>query len=447
MTLQRDSISRLAVAFLERDPELLRKHGDNVLQIIEQQIKGYTLVVSCGEEINDSASYQAALLTAINVGKRCFKGGVYIDIPDHIRCLLPWSEAKSLKEVARSLGSKPKSELSIKSYTELTLGNSGNGWRLLVNNWSCGIIPPGCDPVELLGENNFPLGGIAGAALAVGSIFLRVTGFDFSIGLKSYGISLWRQDINWNEKDAQGPVPKFFPSDLWLLGLGHLGQAYSWVIGLLPFEDPKKLLLKLQDDDRLVKGNYDSGILSESLQEGWYKTRVVSNWLEARNIQTRIVERKYDVNYNRTDDDPAILLVGVDKLDVRKILKTDQFKLVLDCGLGAGLNFDMIRLNVFPNTDKTPAELWANAKEMETTPLLKELSQNAVGCGYTVGIASAFTGCFSASIMLAELLKSYHQGQKLSHHYLSLREIASSDYRILGTYGSDTFSGMTTFKY
>jgi hypothetical protein len=442
----RDSISRLAVAFLEHDPELI-KLGNSAFTVIEERLRSYMLVIRCGERIKTSVSDQAALLTAINVGKRCFKGGVYVQISDKVKSLLPWPEYNDLNVIAQSLGALNFKDIGSTNYTELWIGASSdkNTWRLLTNNWSCGVIPPNIELVELPGENNFPLGGIAGAALAVGTIFLKVAGFDYSIGSERYGISLWRPNQLWFEPSAQGPTPESFTSSLWLLGLGHLGQAYAWVIGFLPFKNPNEMLIKLQDDDRLVKGNYDSGMLSEPNLENNYKTRVVAAWLEARGISTKIVERRYDAFYCRQEDDPEILLGGLDTIAVRKILKSEEFKLILDCGLGAGLNFDMIRFNAFPNIGRPPSELWKNAKEIATTPNLKTLSQKLVGCGFTVGIASAFTGCFSACIMVSELLRSYNQGQKLSHMYLSLREISNHDCGILGHYNTEAFSGMTLF--
>jgi len=36
---------------------------------------------------------------------------------------------------------------------------------------------------------------------------------------------------------------------LWLIGLGHLGQAYLRALGLLPFARPQDLSLILQDID------------------------------------------------------------------------------------------------------------------------------------------------------------------------------------------------------
>ena len=95
-------------------------------------------------------------------------------------------------------------------------------------------------------------------------------------------------------KDAVGPALKFLPLKLWFLGLGHLGQAYLWNAALLPYRDRSATHFVLQDLDRVVKGNWCIGLLCEEGSSDQYKTRVCSNWLEARHFKTRIYERPFD---------------------------------------------------------------------------------------------------------------------------------------------------------
>ncbi|MBS1682167.1 MAG: hypothetical protein JST48_10670 [Bacteroidetes bacterium] len=447
--LQKESISRLAVAFLELDPSLAEL-GDKALDSIKDRLSSYTVAIFCNEEIENSASQQAALLTAINVGKRCYKGGVFVFLKEEVKCLLNWPIRASLNEIAEELGARVNSGNEKNVYTaEILIGSAkldNDKWLLQVNDWNAGIIPPGIKHSTLTGAQDFPLGGILGGALSIGLTFLKIAGFDHSIGSEAVGLSLWRPDLNWDDPQSIGPKPESFPNKVWILGLGHLGQAYTWALGLLPLRNPKDLFVKIQDDDRIEEGNYDSGMLSEKINEGEYKTRVCASWLESRGILTAIVERKYDEKYHRQNTDPEILLVGVDKLEARKSLKIEEFKLVLDCGLGAGLNFDMIRFNIFPNLKTSPKKFWENAKEIESTPVLKNLSQKLIGCGYTVGIASAFTGCVSACLIISEILRSYHQGIKLDHHYMSIRELSSSNLSLIGDYRTETFCGSTPMK-
>jgi len=59
------------------------------------------------------------------------------------------------------------------------------------------------------------------------------------------GISLWRSDLHCLDDSAGGPGVTLLPNKFWLLGLGHLGQAYIWNIGLLPFKAPNEITFLL----------------------------------------------------------------------------------------------------------------------------------------------------------------------------------------------------------
>src|SRR5689334_20405702 len=93
-----DTISRLAAALLELEPGLEHRHGERVFSVIEEKLNSLTLQIICSESVTKSVSDQAAVLTAINVGKRCFKGGVSVSLPENIRLLLPWHKKQTLNE-------------------------------------------------------------------------------------------------------------------------------------------------------------------------------------------------------------------------------------------------------------------------------------------------------------------------------------------------------------
>lgn len=443
--INKDNISRIASAFLEKEPSLLEKYGDRAFEIIGESLKKLQLEISCGEEISNSICLQAALITAINVGKRCYKGGVFVELPKNTPCLLPWAFKGPLNEIAIEAGAQtiaPKATVKV----HLGYSNDKSKWRVVANNWVALIIPPGHNCPSLLEQNDLSLGGVAAGALVVALTFLRSTGFDYTIGSEITGFSFWRPDLPWNDEAAIGPAPTTIPNHVWTLGQGHLGQAYSWVIGLLSFANPAEMKFKLQDTDRVVPGNYDSGMLSESEHEKQLKTRVVSKWLENRGFQTKIVERKYDKFYNRQEEDPLILLSGLDNIETRRILRSTEFQLLLDCGLGAGLDFDLIRLHAFPNNGLSPERVWAAQNNFEQNPRLKAWTSKYTRCGFTVGIASAFTGCFAACLAISELLRCCNQGIKLSHVYVSLRELGSRTVSSCGFYGTEIITSFTPLK-
>ncbi len=89
-----------------------------------------------------------------------------------------------------------------------------------------------------------------GWCLAVAEVFQRLRGN--LAGDRDVGLSLWDPRAPW--RSSSGPAVWVAPSKLWVLGLGHLGRAFLWTLGLLPFERPTDVELTLQDFDRLAPG-------------------------------------------------------------------------------------------------------------------------------------------------------------------------------------------------
>ena len=63
------------------------------------------------------------------------------------------------------------------------------------------------------------------------------------------------------------PALQLLPSSLWLIGLGHLGQAYLWALGLLPYTQASSLRLVLQDIDIITPSTESTSILSEAVAD------------------------------------------------------------------------------------------------------------------------------------------------------------------------------------
>ena len=82
--------------------------------------------------------------------------------------------------------------------------------------------------------------------------------------------------------DASAPELSYLPSRLWLIGLGHLGQAYLWGLGLLPYAADAKVELLLQDVDVITPSTESTSILSDRTMLGDKKTRVTAKWAERR---------------------------------------------------------------------------------------------------------------------------------------------------------------------
>jgi hypothetical protein len=108
----------------------------------------------------------------------------------------------------------------------------------------------------------------------VSEAFQHVRGGQPEAGRRATGLSLWRpgQDISWLDAE-DGPSVSSLPARLWLIGLGHLGQAILWTLGMLPFAKPREVDLVLHDFDLLSEANDSTSPLTHIGLVGQKKTR------------------------------------------------------------------------------------------------------------------------------------------------------------------------------
>lgn len=366
---------------------------------------------------------QAALITAVNVGMRAFHGGVYVSIPANVPSLIPWPGQPTLSDICLSFGAhlnqepKPEGRQTVFFCRPIRPGPddlfvSATGWR--------GGVSLAADPITITSPVDFALGGTFAGALAVAKGFLRVSGIDGSHHAESTGASLWNPEDNWTDDGSDGSKLLYLPQKLWFLGLGHLGQAYIWNLGLLPYSTPHDTLFMLQDFDHVFQSNIGTGAICSQQSIGKRKTRVGAQWLEARRFQTKLVERPFDAHTYPNGNDPRIALCGFDTATSRRLLENSGFDLVVESGIGGELtSFDHILFHTFPNASKTPAQIWAE----EPAKIIKPAALNGFNqdkhCGIVAqtlagkAISSAFIGGIAGAFVIAKLLRGLHGGSRI----------------------------------
>jgi hypothetical protein len=415
--LSEENYCRLARAVLER-------FGGSYAQAMET-LRQFRLNLICGEEITRSAALQAALLTAVNTGKRAFLGGVSVEMPPDVELLLPWAGVGSLNEIVESLGARrARADHSDRSHT-LYFGAAADpvpdALSVICSGWRGGVAPTELS-FSLDDSIDFALGGVLAGALGVARGFLRICGLDAGRFVeRPIGVSLWRPDLEWTDEDAAGPELKYLPSKLWFLGLGHLGQAFLWNTVLLPYERPRDVLFLLQDFDRVVSGNWSAGLLCENNSPGRFKTRLCSEWLEALGFRTRICERHFDATVRRDGDEPYIAFCGFDSASARRSLEGAGFELVVECGLGGSVDtFDQFSMHTFPDATRTPSQIWAEdaAPSAKVPPALLDAFRTQEPCGILAetlaqkALSSSFVGAFAGALVIAEVLRGLHGGKR-----------------------------------
>jgi hypothetical protein len=272
------------------------------------------------------------------------------------------------------------------------------------------------------GPKPMPLAPMLSAALAVNEAFLFMSTGGSSWGRRVTGMSLWdlRPAANWLAVSPAEPELAYLPSSLWLIGLGHLGQAYLWGLGLLPFPDPSKLQLVLQDTDTITPSTESTSVLSDARLVGQKKTRAMASWAERRGFTTSIHERIFDGNFRRQPDEPTIALCGIDNAVGRNALDKVGFDLVVEAGLGRGhRDFRTMRLHTLPS-GRPAAALWRGRAESEEDVSGREAYQSLmrVGsldrCGVTLlagkAVGAPFVGAAAATLALADVLRLLHGG-------------------------------------
>lgn len=310
----------------------------------QARLRAQTLEIVVGPEAVSPASH-AAILTAVSVGSRTFVGGVRVTgaVNMRLNSVLPL-DADTLADAAEMVGA---SDFCYATSRKIVVGMDGGPtetWSVSPwwDGWKAGTTKSG-EAHWGSGEN--PLPGIAAGALAVGIAFEaeRKRFFDYRSE-----VDLWPVNTGM---DAPYFENVFLPEALWLVGLGNLGQAYLWALSSLPFTDPSKVSLVLQDRDTVSKENWATSVLTKNGTYGSLKTKVAEDWTVAKGFKPRRVDRSLFARDRLENDDPRLALSGVDKYESRRNMAKVGFDCIVDAGLGrTASNFDRYRVTIFDQT-------------------------------------------------------------------------------------------------
>jgi hypothetical protein len=306
--------------------------------------------------------------------------------------------------------------------------------RTVQAGWRGGILPAHSE-ISLVEGPSMPLSPMLAAALAVNEAFFFVRSKKPALGRRAVGLSLWTPSpqVDWITDTAGEPELRYLPSQLWLIGLGHLGQAYLWALGLLPYPPRDGLSLILQDFDVLTPASESTSILTTRSLVGQKKTRAMAAWAEARGFTTNIYERLFDANFTRQSEEPAVALCGLDNALGRRALDRVGFDFVVEAGLGRGhRDFRTMRLHTLP-APRSANDIW---KEESSTEKVGEqaayqnmLKNGALDrCGITLlagkAVGAPFVGAVASCLVLSEVLRLLHGGPIHQVIELDLQSVA-----------------------
>ena len=360
---------------------------------------------------------QAAALTAVATARKCF-GRVTLVAAHDAPLIAPLPLGPTLLKAARRLGARVAATPSKRATHAIRIGDvpKTGPWDLRCwwNRWLSGTRTFDDDPI---GDSRLALAGVFSAAVAVRQVFAGVLA-EHSIRERDTTVSLWTP---WERADLTqiGPEQFDLPDKVWLLGLGHLGQAFVWNLCLIPARG--EWLAVLQDDQKIGEENEATSLLviPGDREIGERKTRVSAPRLGACGWRTELIERRHHGDIALTENDPPYLLSGLDRLEPRLTLARQGFPFMIDAGIGHGPgDFEGIQLRVIPNGH--PVEgLWGEPKKLEAVeegtkgllekPAYVELEAHAGACGIVAfaeaSVAVPFVGAATGALVIAQAIR------------------------------------------
>jgi molybdopterin/thiamine biosynthesis adenylyltransferase len=408
---------------------------NNDISDVENSLLSSWVVLDASDEIKESFFLQTALVNCYNIGNRVFGGGVELVLPKGVIPNLTRFPGETLQEVLKELFEiNEVKTLDAKAATILfgKSPDSENEVEVICSSWEGGINRYSSSVKKASAcFNKLPLG----ACLASSYSMLWAFNYTFSIiddmDNDSFIFSLW--DIS--EANTSNGNPQLnkvrIPHKIWSAGLGHLGQAYLWV--LCQFENTGIEVL-LQDFDVLETENLGAQLCSFENQIGEKKTRVCATFLEKMGLGTIIIEKPFIASDQ--DDDTLkefnVLLAGFDNTKARREINKTRFKICLDGATnGISKNFDSFTFRNIGLMKRKPIEVWAEEKT-DSEPIkmhefLYENSEKSGQCGVltNIGISTPFVGLFGAAIVIAELIKLSNNTESVKTFTGNMRSIDS----------------------
>ena len=452
------NLSRISKLFADRD-SLPTSDG-----LRKRQEFGVTLV--CGADVAASYMLQLCVATAAKIATRCFPDAVRVVLParDDGAAMLLWPDMKDRPAFGAALrqivgaqnvvsdgGGLPRSNTLLFGDAPETAG----ALRVTFDGWVA-MAGPASQVARLQERPHCSLAAVLAAALGMSELFLSFAEISIGARRRTVGLSLWRPELDPAHPDAIGRVVEWLPSDLWVLGLGHLGNAYLWALGTLPYAKPRKARFFLNDFDSVEDENIETGLLFSGGDIDRTKARTCAAWLEGRGIQTRLLERRFDKQFRCQRDEPRLALCGFDSNPPRRELVAADFTRVIESGLGGTLNnFDTISLHALPNA-RCVHELWPDLTAEEE--MRREAHQESVtqeneayarsgldSCGRFEfagkSIAVPFVGAVAGCLVVAETLRLFHDGPAYTDIKLRLGTLEMHCFPPSRRYSPDDTSG------
>jgi hypothetical protein len=408
-----DSFHRLAKSLLDSG------ESSTVEEALDT-FRQYGVRLFLSAEVRNDKAAQTIALTVINAAARSFMGNVAVESEDFV-LTAPGFVGWALHDFMRWAGIQTGPLPSQTAWPRICIGEDPAKGSIVpwAKGWRFGLGAGG-------GAGNFFAPAcVAAGGLAVSEAFSILRADNPYAGHRRVSLSLWDPVGGSDFSPAAELIEPV--EGLWLVGLGHLGQAYAWTLG---FMNAGQAPLFLQDVDCATVSSLSTSVLCTNADVGKRKTRIAAIWLESRGYKISLVERHFNEHMRVGPSEPGVALFGVDNPAARRACEAAGFRLVIDAGLGSGYrDFRGIRVRTFPGPSRA-AQLWAAGPQDHEGALAPAyqslLDQGAERCGVTTlatrAVGAPFVGCVAAAYVIAEYVRRQLDGPVLGFLDMNLRD-------------------------
>jgi hypothetical protein len=360
----------------------------------------FRLRIAVGRGFIASPAAEAAVLTLLNAARKTFLGGVELIGDLHERCTMAWFRGQTLAEVASAFGVLcPDRGIDSDTATIVVGADSSNsllnlGLQLNVDGFTL-------DPEGRSGwtQDAPVVVGVAAAGAAMNEAFQRIYRGRPLAGARRVRFELPQ-------------AARREPFDAWMIGLGHLGQAYLWTLALQA-SSGQRVRLRLTDYDEVTLSSLSTCLLVDMADIGHQKVSAVADKLAKLGFDVVRDVSKVVLDEGALVSNFPMVLVAVDNIGLRRGLDRLRAARILECGIGDGTEgFTRVQMHAFPGR-RLARDVWqgedvraSRAVDISQPAYQALLRQSGDECGTTLvasrSVATPFVGAF-AGAMLAHL--------------------------------------------
>lgn len=342
---------------------------------------------------------EAAAITLLNAAPKTFLGGVELVGPLHEQCTRAWFAGKALGDVAKQFG------------VATAAGGSGDAPTIHVGDGTAqdsafwlgvSLRPDGfilSPDAATAGSQASPVeAGVAAAGAALNEAFQHAYRKAPLAG---------QREVRWSLPCSANLTPV---GNLWLIGLGHLGQAFLWTLALAG-GDRLPRSVRLTDYDTVSWSSLSTCLLVRTKDVGRKKVDGVAEEFEALGVQVqRDYERLNLIDAGMVRSAQDLVVVAVDNIALRCSLDRVHAERVLEAGIGDGAEaFTRIQLHAFPGPRKA-RDIWigddtraARAVDLNKPAYQALLAKSGDECGTALvagrSVATPFVGAFAGALL------------------------------------------------